>query len=68
MRDSDCRLHGVAFWNQHAVAKLGLHEEQLIRLIWKVVDPAIIKVGQLHKILVRRNHWELTQDCREKTK
>lgn len=61
MRDSVPRLHGDAFWNQYTVAKLGLHEEQLILLIWKVV-------AQLHGILVRWNHLKLTQYCKEKTK
>ncbi|XP_060249927.1 epithelial splicing regulatory protein 1 isoform X7 [Ovis aries] len=49
-------------------AKLGSDEKELILLLWKVVDLANKKVGQLHEVLVRPDHLELTEDCKEETK
>ena len=49
-------------------AKLGSDEKELILLLWKVVDLANKKVGQLHEVLVRPDHLDLTEDCKEETK
>ncbi|XP_043832118.1 epithelial splicing regulatory protein 1 isoform X2 [Dromiciops gliroides] len=49
-------------------AKLGSDEKELILLLWKVVDLANKKVGQLHEVLVKPDHLELTEDCKEETK
>ncbi|CAO2581124.1 Epithelial splicing regulatory protein 1 [Lemmus lemmus] len=49
-------------------AKLGSDEKELILLLWKVVDLANKKVGQLHEVLVRPDQLELTEDCKEETK
>lgn len=46
----------------------GSDEKELILLLWKVLDLANKKVGQLHKVLVRLDQLKLTEDCKEETK
>lgn len=49
-------------------AKPGSDEKELILLLWKVLDLANKKVGQLYKVLVGPDQLKLTEDCREETK
>ncbi|XP_053874407.1 epithelial splicing regulatory protein 1 isoform X1 [Malaclemys terrapin pileata] len=49
-------------------AKLGSDEKELVQLLWKVVDLARKKAGSLHEVLVRPEHLDLTEECKETTK
>ncbi|KAG9478793.1 hypothetical protein GDO78_012446 [Eleutherodactylus coqui] len=49
-------------------AKLGSDEKEVIQLLWKVIDLANQKVGELHEVGVRPDHLELTEECKEATK
>lgn len=49
-------------------AKLGSDEKEVIQLLWKVVDLANKKVGELHDVKVRPDHLDLTEECKEATK
>lgn len=46
-------------------AKLDSDEKELILLLRKVLDLANEKVEHLHKVLVRPDQLELTEDCKE---
>lgn len=52
----------------HQRDKSGSDEKELILLLRKVLDLANEKVGHLHKVLVRLDQLELTEDCKEETK
>ncbi|XP_039383691.1 epithelial splicing regulatory protein 1 isoform X2 [Mauremys reevesii] len=49
-------------------AKLGSDEKELVQLLWKVVDLARKKAGNLHEVLVRPERLDLTEECKETTK
>ncbi|XP_040210614.1 epithelial splicing regulatory protein 1 isoform X2 [Rana temporaria] len=49
-------------------AKLGSDEKEVIQLLWKVIDLANMKVGELHDVKVRPDHLELTEECKEASK
>ncbi|XP_074918082.1 epithelial splicing regulatory protein 1 isoform X3 [Chelonoidis abingdonii] len=49
-------------------AKLGSDEKELVQLLWKVVDLARKKTGNLHEVLVRPERLDLTEECKETTK
>uniref|UniRef100_A0A8C8RVS9 Epithelial splicing regulatory protein 1 n=1 Tax=Pelusios castaneus TaxID=367368 RepID=A0A8C8RVS9_9SAUR len=49
-------------------AKLGSDEKELVLLLWQVVDLARKKAGSLHDVLVRPDHLDLTDECKETTK
>ncbi|XP_033011485.1 epithelial splicing regulatory protein 1 isoform X1 [Lacerta agilis] len=48
-------------------ARLGSDERELIQLLWKVVDLANKKLGNLHEELIGPDHLELTEECKEET-
>ncbi|XP_034982336.1 epithelial splicing regulatory protein 1 isoform X2 [Zootoca vivipara] len=48
-------------------ARLGSDERELIQLLWKVVDLANKKLGNLHEELIGPDHLELTDECKEET-
>ncbi|XP_062836239.1 epithelial splicing regulatory protein 1 isoform X3 [Anolis carolinensis] len=46
---------------------LGSDERELIQLLWRVLDLANRKVGNLHEVLIGPDQLELTQECQEVT-
>ncbi|XP_043937985.1 epithelial splicing regulatory protein 2 [Protopterus annectens] len=46
-------------------AKLGSDERELILLVWQVMDLHSKKTGEVHHSLVKPDHLELTEECRE---
>ncbi|XP_078254535.1 epithelial splicing regulatory protein 1 [Rhinoraja longicauda] len=47
--------------------KLGSDEKELVLLLWQVVDLLNEKAGEVHKVLVKPNNLELTEQCVEQT-
>ncbi|XP_053571184.1 epithelial splicing regulatory protein 1 isoform X2 [Bombina bombina] len=45
--------------------KLGSDEKEVIQLLWKVIDLANKKVGELHQVPVSPDHLEVTEECAE---
>ncbi|KAG8441816.1 hypothetical protein GDO86_010844 [Hymenochirus boettgeri] len=48
-------------------SKLGSDEKEVIQLLWKVINLANKKVGELHEVTVRPDHLDLTDECKEAT-
>ncbi|XP_072135254.1 epithelial splicing regulatory protein 2 isoform X3 [Mobula birostris] len=46
-------------------AKLGSDERELVLLVWQVVDLHNKKVGEVHKIPVKADNPELSEQCKE---
>uniref|UniRef100_A0A8C5PTW3 Epithelial splicing regulatory protein 1 n=1 Tax=Leptobrachium leishanense TaxID=445787 RepID=A0A8C5PTW3_9ANUR len=46
-------------------SKLGSDEKEVIQLLWKVIDLASKKAGELHEVKVRPDHLELTEECKD---
>ncbi|XP_032875978.1 epithelial splicing regulatory protein 1 isoform X2 [Amblyraja radiata] len=47
--------------------ELGLDEKELVLLLWQVVDLVNEKAGEVHRVLVKPNNLELTEQCVEHT-
>ncbi|XP_048402784.1 epithelial splicing regulatory protein 2 isoform X5 [Stegostoma tigrinum] len=45
-------------------AKLGSDERELVLLVWQVVDLHNKKVGEVHKVLVKADSLELSEQCK----
>uniref|UniRef100_V9KEY7 Epithelial splicing regulatory protein 2-like protein n=1 Tax=Callorhinchus milii TaxID=7868 RepID=V9KEY7_CALMI len=48
-------------------AKLGSDEREIVLLVWQVVDLHNKKVGEAHKVLVKPDHLEFSELCKEET-
>lgn len=46
-------------------AKLGSDERELVLLVWQVVDLVNKKVGDVHRIFVKADNPELSEQCKE---
>ncbi|XP_051879817.1 LOW QUALITY PROTEIN: epithelial splicing regulatory protein 1 [Pristis pectinata] len=47
--------------------KLGSDEKELVLLLWQVVDLVNGKAGEVHKVFIKPNNLELTEQCIEHT-
>ncbi|XP_060679662.1 epithelial splicing regulatory protein 1 isoform X4 [Hemiscyllium ocellatum] len=47
--------------------KLGSDEKELVLLLWQVVDLVNQEAGKVHKVFIKPNNLELTEQCTEHT-